>query len=66
MILAIISPNFCKNQTFEWEIRPISDLFVQKGPISDQSPKKLDHLGSLGLKNKTEQNKEDGDKGTAL
>ena len=66
MILCVISPNFCQNQTFECKIRPFSDLFVQKCPISDQSPKKSDLYGTLGLKNKTEKNKDDTDKGTAL
>ena len=46
-IFSIIPPDFGQNQTFECKIQPFSDHFPQKSPISDQSPRKLDHLGTL-------------------
>ena len=47
MILGVISAHFSQNQTFDGKIRPFLDLYVQKGPILDQIPKKSDHLGTL-------------------
>ena len=47
LIISVISLHFGQNQTFGCKIRPFSDLFAQKGPISDQGPRKLDHLGTL-------------------
>ena len=47
LIISVISLHFGQNQTFGCKIRPFSDLFAQKGPISDQGPRKLDHLGTM-------------------
>ena len=46
-ILSVISVHFSQIQAFECKIGPFLDLFAQKSLISDQSPRKSDHLGAL-------------------